>query len=67
MHRIKKDFDALFNSAGRKYEVLTYEKFRDPVSDRTPQIEKELALIDNLLTALAPFKEEINKLEDYDI
>lgn len=62
MDKVKQQLDALFEVAGRKYEVLTYQHSRAP-HDRTAA---ELALLTEMLVALAPFKEKLTNIENYD-
>lgn len=68
MEKITAQLNALFYAAGMQYEVLVYEKHRGgPSAPRADRNAKELVLVANLLQALAPFKEELTKLDKNDI
>jgi hypothetical protein len=68
MDKITQQLNALFNSAGTSYEALTYEATRiNPQCKRAEIAAVELQITQDLLTALAPFKERLQTLANHDI
>jgi hypothetical protein len=67
MEQIRTQLNTLFNSAGKHYEALSYINHRNPQGDRLDQNKAELAALQDLLTALAPFKEKLINLAKYDL
>lgn len=67
MEGIENQLTALFNTAGKHFEVLTYDSYRTTTPEGKARNAAKLEILNDLLIALAPFKERIRKLSDYDI
>lgn len=68
MDKITEQLNALFNSAGMKYEALTYEATRiNPQCKRAELAAVEKQIAQDLLEALAPFKERLFKLHENEL
>ena len=67
MEAIEAQLSALFNTAGLQYEILSYSETVGLSEWREARVKTEREILEKLLTALAPFKEEIHNFNHNDI